>query len=91
METNSGSGTFYFNQEASLPQRKGKQFATKEECLKENGEHVWSESFDPNPNMNCLVYHEDGHCDWHDPKRICYHCPAEQTLQVTQREVKEWV
>ena len=78
-----------FNQ--SVPQRTGKQYPTKEECLKENGNHVWSESFDPNLGIGCLVHHYDGHCSWHNPKQICYHCPAERTLCIIQSEVKEWV
>ena len=80
----------FFNQ-LNQPQRKGKQYATPEECLKENGEHVWSESFDSNLNTSCLVMHYDGHCDWHDPKQICYHCPAERSLRIIQNEQKEWV
>jgi hypothetical protein len=89
--TNSGSGTFMFNQGENLPQRKGKQYASEEECVRENGEHVWSEPFDPNPNISCCVMHYDGHCSWHDPQKICYHCPATRTLQITQQEKKEWI
>lgn len=89
--TNLSSGTFNFNQGGNLPQRKGKQFTTAEECLKENGEHIWSESFDPNPNISCCVMHYGEPCSWHNPKQICYHCPAERTLQITQQEKKEWV
>lgn len=77
-----------FNQ--SIPQRKGKQYQTPEECLKENGEHVWSEPFNPNEGIGCLVYHHDGYCDMREPKKICYHCPAEQRLVRIQQEIKEW-
>lgn len=85
------SGIYYFNNNSRIPQRKGKQFTTTEECLKENGEHVWSESFDPSPNISCAVMHYGESCDWHDPRQICYHCPAERNLVITQREKKEWI
>lgn len=78
----------YFQQD--IPQRKGKQYTTKEECLKENGEHVLSESFDPSPGISCTVMHYDGVCDWHTPTRICFHCPYSETLITKQKELKEW-
>ena len=73
------------------PQRKGKQYTTPEECLKENGEHVWSESFNPSNGIGCLVMHYDGHCSWNDPEQICYHCPAVRRLRRIQSEQNEWV
>ena len=70
-----------------------KTYATKEECLAENGEHAW---FTPPKSRDgfaeaCAVYHPDGHCDWNDPTEKCHHCPATRRYRRIQDPQYAWV
>lgn len=67
-----------------------KTYNTKEECLKENGEHAWYK-FENTSGISCLVYHTDGYCSHNEPVWNCYHCPARKVYTRTQAEIFEWV
>ena len=66
-----------------------KTFETKEECLKENGEHAWYRL--PPSNISCLVMHGEGGCPDAGPKEKCYHCPAYRSYTLTQAPRHEWI
>ena len=68
-----------------------KTYETKEECLKVNGEHAWYDVPKSNNGVSCAMYHEDGYCDWNDPKQKCHHCPATRNYTRTQAPKFEWI
>lgn len=67
-----------------------KQYQTKEECIKEKGEHAWHE-VKKDSMLGCAVYHADGYCSWNDPTEQCYHCPAKRSYTRTQPAIFEWI
>lgn len=67
-----------------------KQYTTKEECIKENGEHAWY-IVKKEGGTVCAVMHYDGYCSWNDPIERCYHCPVRRTYTRKQPEIFEWV
>jgi hypothetical protein len=67
-----------------------KTFETKEECLKEMGEHCWVEVI-KNNDMSCLVDHQDGYCSHNDRVEKCNHCPARKTYTRTQSAQFNWL
>ncbi len=67
-----------------------KKYTTKEECIKELGEHAWKKA-QKTFIGSCLVYHADGYCSDNDPVEECYHCPARRVYTRRQPAIYEWV